>query len=274
MNKLAGHPLYLTAILFVFMQAVGYLAGYISWQLLPHIPHLPEQTATYINMLITELLPLGALLLVFKSVITSLSQKKKPNSTSPLFAHRFPYLLLFLPVIIQIGWDVSSLFLEKICITLLSPAGLGFFLLCLAATISIALSEETVWRKIIFESMCQKWNTVKGIVISSLLFGAVHYMNILNGQQTFAATTLQVIQAIGMGMFLACLYDRTNSFTLIVLIHGLCNFSNFFCNELIGWNYAGYPWDNACQAAFTILYFAASCFMIIRSIHSHKLNTP
>ena len=250
------------------MQAAGYLAGYISWQLLSHIPHLPEQAATYINMLITELLPFGALLLVFKGVITFLAEQKKsglkasPSTTVPLFAHRLPYLLLFLPVIVQTGWDISSLFLEKICIAPLSPSGLGLFLLCLSATMSIALLEEMIWRKIILDAMCQKWDTVKGIIISSLLFGAVHYMNIINGQQTFAATTLQVIQAIGMGMFLACIYTRTNRFILVVLIHGLCNFSNFFCNELIEWNYAGYPWDNACQAAFTILYFAAAGLLL------------
>lgn len=263
MKKIINHPIALAGIMFLYMEVAGYLAGWISYQLLSHVPQISEWTGVnYINMLMTELLTLSALLLLFRKVIISLAQKQKSSVLQQKQITGLTFLLLFIPVIVQIGWDISSLFLEEITLSLLSPAGITLFFSCLIATMSIALLEETAWRKIVFQSMQQKWGVVPGILFSSFLFGIVHYMNMLSGGQTFVATTIQVVQAIGMGMFLASLYYITGNFLLVVFIHGLCNFSNFFCNEMIEWNYSGYWWDYIWQAAFTILYFVVSVFAI------------
>lgn len=259
MKKIINHPIALTGIILLYMEVVGYSASWISFQLLSLVPRISEWIgANYIYMLMTELLSLSALLLLFRNVITSLTHKQKSSFSIKNPMTGWSVLLFFLPVAVQIGWDVSSLILEEISLSLLSPAGIALFLLCLIATMSIALLEETIWRKIVFLSMWHKWGLVPGILVSSFLFGAVHYMNMLTGGQSFADTTIQVVQAIGMGLFLACLYYITDNFLLIVFAHGLCNFSNFICNEMIGWNYSGYWWDPIWQAAFTVLYFVVS----------------
>lgn len=273
MKKLTDHPITLTGIIFLYMEVVGYLAGWISYQLFSHVPQISECIgANYINMLMTELLTLGALLLVFRNAIASLTEKQRKSFSTQNQITGLTFLLLFLPVVIQIGWDISSLFLEEISLSLMSPAGITLFLLCLIATMSVALLEETAWRKIVFQSMLQKWGVVQSVLVSSFLFGIVHYMNMLTGGQTFAATTIQVVQAIGMGMFLASLYYITDSFLLVVFIHGSSNFSNFFCNEMIEWNYAGYWWDNIWQATFTILYFVVSVFVIKKTDSMNHVN--
>ncbi len=64
------------------------------------------------------------------------------------------------------------------------------------------------------------------VVVSSLGFGLCHYRNLLVGQN-FADTTKQVLYAICFGMFLAALFIQTNHLFIPVLVHGLCNFSNF-----------------------------------------------
>lgn len=262
MKKIIHHPIALTGIIFLYMELVGYLAGWISYQFTSHVPKISEWIgANYINMLLTEMLSLGALLLFFRNALASLTEKNKKNSPVQKQTKNWKFLWFFLPVVVQIAWDISSLFLEEITLSLLSPTGIVLFLLCFITTMSIALLEETAWRKIVFQSMRQKWGVIQGILVSSFLFGIIHYMNMLSGQ-TFAATTIQVVQAIGMGMFLAILYYITDNFLLLVFIHGLCNFSNFFCNEMIEWNYAGYWWDAIWQAAFTILYFVVSVIAI------------
>lgn len=266
MKKIMNHPVALTVVLFLYMEFVGLLAGWISYQLLSRIPRISDWFAVnYINMFITELLSLGALLLFFRNVIASLKEEQKSGFSTQKQITGLPLPLFFLPVGVQIGWDISSLFLEEISSSAIHN-GLVLFFLCLIATMSIALLEETAWRKIVFQSMRQKWGVVQGILVSSFLFGIVHYMNMLTGGQTLVATTIQVVQAIGMGMFLASLYYITDNFLLVVFIHGLCNFSNFFCNEMIEWNYAGYWWDPIWQAAFTILYFVVSVLVIKRQI--------
>lgn len=263
MKKLLQYPFILTFLLFLYLEAFGILAGWISYQAIIRVPGLAENIfVNYINMLLTEGIPFLALMWLCRKLFANLKEREGQDK------RKLPFYV-FLPIIVQIGWDISSLFLEKITLQLFSLKGIIFVVLCFIATVFIGLLEETVWRRIVFGEMLYNWESkklgvFKAAAASSLLFGLVHYINVLTGGQDFASTTMQVIQSVGMGLFLSAVYYVSNSFTLVVLLHGICNFSNFFCNEMVGWEYAGYWWDAPCKVVFTVLYYVMGVYLLKR----------
>ena len=133
--------------------------------------------------------------------------------------------------------------------------GIGFFasfVICCIASLSIGLMEEFVWRGIILKGFLSAWKDKKkgiyfAVLITSLCFGLCHYMNLLAGQD-FLSTTKQVISAVCMGVFLSALYLQTNHLVFPILVHGLCDFSNFLMNEILGWDYSVWKYDDILQS--------------------------
>ena len=107
------------------------------------------------------------------------------------------------------------------------------------------------------------------VVVSSLGFGLCHYRNLLVGQN-FADTTKQVLYAICFGMFLAALFIQTNHLFIPVLVHGLCNFSNFFMNEILGWNYTVWKYDDILQGVLAVFYLIAGLYVVYRSVQKKQ----
>ena len=100
-------------------------------------------------------------------------------------------------------------------------------------------------------------------------FGLCHYRNLLVGQN-FADTTKQVLYAICFGMFLAALFIQTNHLFIPVLVHGLCNFSNFFMNEILGWNYTVWKYDDILQGVLAVFYLIAGLYVVYRSVQKKQ----
>ena len=158
--------------------------------------------------------------------------------------------------------------------SLLSGKGICFFLICGVASLSIGLLEEYVWRGIMLNMFLAAWGKKKNgiycaVVVSSLGFGLCHYRNLLVGQN-FADTTKQVLYAICFGMFLAALFIQTNHLFIPVLVHGLCNFSNFFMNEILGWNYTVWKYDDILQGVLAVFYLIAGLYVVYRSVQKKQ----
>ncbi len=158
--------------------------------------------------------------------------------------------------------------------SLLSGKGICFFLICGVASLSIGLLEEYVWRGILLNMFLAAWGKKKNgiycaVVVSSLGFGLCHYRNLLVGQN-FADTTKQVLYAICFGMFLAALFIQTNHLFIPVLVHGLCNFSNFFMNEILGWNYTVWKYDDILQGVLAVFYLIAGLYVVYRSVQKKQ----
>jgi len=88
--------------------------------------------------------------------------------------------------------------------------------------------------------------------------------------QNFADTTKQVLYAICFGMFLAALFIQTNHLFIPVLVHGLCNFSNFFMNEILGWNYTVWKYDDILQGVLAVFYLIAGLYVVYRSVQKKQ----
>ncbi|GAF40955.1 immunity protein PlnI, membrane-bound protease CAAX family [Agrilactobacillus composti DSM 18527 = JCM 14202] len=88
---------------------------------------------------------------------------------------------------------------------------------------STALMEEYVFRGIFIGGFKDNFHLspLWTAVLSGATFGGVHLINVLNNPAALTATLLQVIYAMGMGLFFAVIYLLSANIWLPVMAHGL-----------------------------------------------------
>lgn len=93
-------------------------------------------------------------------------------------------------------------------------------------TLLIGISEEVMFRGVLFAALRRALPLRKALVVAGLLFGAVH---ILNGFLTgaFLVAAVQSLTAFMNGMLFLALVVRTGSLLPAILIHWLWDFSIF-----------------------------------------------
>ncbi|UQS87170.1 CPBP family intramembrane metalloprotease [Nicoliella spurrieriana] len=95
-------------------------------------------------------------------------------------------------------------------------------------SIGPGIYEEYVFRGLILKALINRfrnanyWGIISAVIISSILFGGMHLINIIG--QPVLATILQVITAIIIGIFLAAICIRTKSIIPGMIIHIVSNF--------------------------------------------------
>ena len=92
--------------------------------------------------------------------------------------------------------------------------------------ISIGLFEETLLRGVVLNKMRNAWgNTRRGIytsvMVSSLLFGLFHLINLLDKPWLVVATWTQVGYAFIVGFMFAAIYIRTKNLWTVIVFHAL-----------------------------------------------------
>ena len=99
-------------------------------------------------------------------------------------------------------------------------------------TITIGIVEEFFCRAWLLNEFLERYgNSYKGvikcIVVSALLFGLIHWTNVLNGQ-TVLETATQIVQATAMGVVLGAIYYRTKNIWAVVFLHAFWDFAIMF----------------------------------------------
>lgn len=89
---------------------------------------------------------------------------------------------------------------------------LDFFLMLLGAVLLAPISEEILFRGLVFEKLKSIYTLPWAIILSGIIFG-IYHMNILQGVNTFI-----------MGMVLAFVYYYRKNITDAILIHVVNNF--------------------------------------------------
>lgn len=91
--------------------------------------------------------------------------------------------------------------------------------------INAGLFEEIMFRGIILTLLLALYFEKKSLVISAVLFGVVHYANLLHefNYEHFIFTSAQVIWAVGMGLLWGYLVLKTNSLIPGIVLHYLSN---------------------------------------------------
>lgn len=258
-------PVLYAIFIYVIWEVTGICASYVirkitgSWE--------DSLYSTYIIMLLNEISTFVIIYILFHKKAHLVKRENSDISLLPVLA------MIILPLI-QICNDIITILHGQRVFSLLSSEGICFLVICFVACLSTGLLEEYVWRGIILNGFLSVWGkTTKGIYISILMssacFGLCHYTNLLAGQD-FITTTQQVISAACMGVFLSALLLNTNHLAVPILVHGLCNFSNFLMNEILGWNYSLWKYDDIFQRLLAIGYLTVGLYLVYRY---EKTNT-
>ncbi|MBW0144723.1 CPBP family intramembrane glutamic endopeptidase [Sphingomicrobium clamense] len=126
----------------------------------------------------------------------------------------------------------------------------------LLLVIFVGIFEETLFRGIALRGLEIKWGPVIALLVSSFLFGIMHYVNFIGGQ-TLAGTHQQVIHAGLAGILYGAIALRTRSIWPGVFLHALWDFTVASNAVLLGVN-TGLP-DEA-SGPSPVLSFAVHYF--------------
>ncbi len=85
----------------------------------------------------------------------------------------------------------------------------------LSMVVLAPLCEEIIFRGIILDGLLKKYSPVIAIIVSSVLFGAVH----LN--------PWQFVTGLVLGIFMGWVYYRTKNLTMAILMHAVANFTGY-----------------------------------------------
>lgn len=89
----------------------------------------------------------------------------------------------------------------------------------IAVGASLTIWEEVIFRGVVFWLVSRKYGVRNGIIVSSVLFGLVHFLNFVLFNRGLVATFAQVLWATLFGFFLVIALIRSNSLILPILLH-------------------------------------------------------
>jgi membrane protease YdiL (CAAX protease family) len=105
------------------------------------------------------------------------------------------------------------------------PAG-NTITIVLINTLLVGISEELMFRGVLFHGSWSKFNAIKTVWITGIIFGVVHSLNgFITGD--FAAATGQALGAITFGVLFGALRLHLASIYPLMLLHWLWDFSIF-----------------------------------------------
>ena len=93
----------------------------------------------------------------------------------------------------------------------------------------VAFIEETFFRGFMLKMLLAK-GVFKAVLITSILFGITHSLQLLGGQSV-EATILQILYAFLVGLVLSLLIMHKQSILIAIAFHGLNNFLSFMGRE-------------------------------------------
>lgn len=104
----------------------------------------------------------------------------------------------------------------------------GNFINLLLLTIFIGIAEEFLCRGWLQNEFIERYGDTKkhivlSLLFSSLIFGLIHFSNMLAGQDLFT-TIIQVIQATSAGLLLGSIYYKTKNIWAVIFLHGIYDF--------------------------------------------------
>lgn len=104
----------------------------------------------------------------------------------------------------------------------------GNFINLLLLTIFIGIAEEFLCRGWLQNEFIERYGDTKkhivlSLLFSSLIFGLIHFSNMLAGQDLFT-TIVQVMQATSAGLLLGSIYYKTKNIWAVIFLHSIYDF--------------------------------------------------
>jgi membrane protease YdiL (CAAX protease family) len=237
MNRLLfaeRHPYWFVAILEAVVILVYLLAGTIA-----HFMHLSNLGLYGIANL--GLTMIAALLLTVMRWWKAVGFRSAGRPKDLLY-----YIVPFLPLVINLipGVEVTStLHLAQI----------------LAITLMVGFTEEAVFRGLMLNPLKARgfW---KAAIITSLLFGLTHAMNVLTGKSV-AEDVAQISYAVAIGFAYAALVLKKGLLWPLVLAHFLIDFTNFI--QAPGFTFPP-VWNLLIVVGITLIFTAYGLFLMLQ----------
>jgi len=113
---------------------------------------------------------------------------------------------------------------------LINPAEVNFNSILLRG-VYVGFMEEIIFRGFLYRGIEEKNGTRKAIIVSSIIFGIYHVVNI--GSMPTRFVILQVIYATAIGIIFAVIFSMTQSLVLCMGVHALIDVISFYGQELI-----------------------------------------
>jgi membrane protease YdiL (CAAX protease family) len=138
--------------------------------------------------------------------------------TMDTFGNFGKYIYLWLPAL-YILYHFFSAFRKGL------PAG-NVITFVLINTLLVGISEELMFRGVLFHGSWSKFGAVKTVWITGIIFGGVHSLNgFITGD--FAAATGQALGVLTMGVMFGALRLQLGSLYPLMIVHWLWDFSVF-----------------------------------------------
>ncbi len=139
-----------------------------------------------------------------------------------------------------LGWPLLLFTLinidEGIVIDFSKPVLIALHLL---TALSTGWVEEVLFRGVVVTAFLQKWGKSRqgiclAVLVSSILFGAVHLLNFIQGRKPLLNTAIQITFAIFFGvMFSTCLL-RNRSILPVILLHAAVDWAGTLREVAVG----------------------------------------
>ena len=267
-EKIRKHP--------IVVAIIGFLIGYCG------IKFLPYSNDDYTGILVR--FGLGAVLvgiMLLMGAKDSLKIFKKGFG----FSLRTGLYFLIIAIIVAVGTIIAGINQNNGIPDNLVMLEISNFILCL----TVGVFEESMFRGVMLQGILKKTGkTYKGlwvaIIISSLLFGAIHVDSYIFGGSYDLAGIIQtigkILQSGIFGVLLSAIYLKTRNFWGIAFVHALNDFCAFqgsvfkVENATIGGNYVQ-TGDTAGMMVITYgvmtLFFLPALIKAIKMLKKTKL---
>ena len=146
----------------------------------------------------------------------------KPKYPAARFLYYFP-LIVLASVNIWFGVQMNMPVADTICYV--------------ASMLFVGFLEELIFRGMLFNAM-RKDNVETAIIVTSILFGIGHIVNLFNGRgMELVANICQVVYAAAIGFLFVTIFYKGGSLWPCIITHSIVNAMSTFANDTVAARY-------------------------------------
>lgn len=228
----------------------------------------PNNTISYLNETLTEIiLGILALILVFRLNLQYDNFLSIKKSTYGLKLGFFIILTGFIQFLIYISLNIKN------PINIYMPSLIGGIIFSFA----VGFYEETLMRALILKNLVNNFKNrkngiYKAIIISSLIFGLAHLINITHA--SLLDTIIQVFYSTTAGILFGSIYIKSENLLSIILLHSIFNLCTYLTANLYYTNFITYSLNTTPQIyiGYNLLLIIGNLIMGIIIINIKKRN--
>lgn len=158
------------------------------------------------------------------AIILFFYYRKKDNLIKPMLNKPNKYHLLILPFFLITFSNYIVVLINKTPINL--NIDISHLIMGLISSLLTAIIEELLFRNILLDEFInQKFTKFKSLLYSSLIFGAIHLLNI-SSLASIPTCIIQAIYTTGIGLVFGLIYIKAKNIIYPITLHFLFNYIN------------------------------------------------